>query len=163
MKTSKFRIINGSLKDSSLFAVLQVFVRRVRRRVVQNMRAIMRRQFHTASTSPAQVVEELFGIVDEMLRDTKCLCNLLDVALVDETMTFLEENRITSRPDRDEFSESVAEFMQRNRLKIDLVPPGGNFAGLRGGASIWSGSKKLERVAVASTLQTPCSEFVAKV
>ena len=48
------------------------------------------------------------------------------------------------RPEKDEFSESVAEFMQRNKLKIDLpliCRPG-----------------KL----LGPSLQTPCTEFVAK-
>jgi len=65
--------------------------------------------------------------------------------------------RLRVRPERDEFSESVAEFMQRNRLKIELQPAsaflrvrpsnGGGNCGVHG---------KLE------SLQTPCSEFLAK-
>jgi hypothetical protein len=39
---------------------------------------------------------------------------------VDEAFSFLEQNRVTIRPERDDFSDSVAEFMQRNRLKINL-------------------------------------------
>jgi hypothetical protein len=43
-----------------------------------------------------------------------------DTSLVDEAFTFLEKNRVTIRPEKDDFSDSVAEFMQRNRLKINL-------------------------------------------
>jgi hypothetical protein len=43
-----------------------------------------------------------------------------DTTLVDEAFSFLEQNRVTIRPERDDFSDSVAEFMQRNRLKINL-------------------------------------------
>ncbi len=39
---------------------------------------------------------------------------------MDEAFSFLEQNRVTIRPERDDFSDSVAEFMQRNRLKINL-------------------------------------------
>lgn len=72
--------------------------------------------------------------------------------------------RLTTRPERDEFSESVAEFMQRNRLKIDLKlqPCRPAAAAIRSGApgggvvtpSGCEGGGKL--------LQTPCTEFVAK-
>ena len=64
--------------------------------------------------------EGMFAIVEDMLRKTKCLCSLLDLTIVEEVFIFLEENRINLRPEKDEFSESVAEFMQRNKLKIDL-------------------------------------------
>ena len=47
---------------------------------------------------------------------------------------------MTVRPEKDEFSESVAEFMQRNRLKIDL---------------------QFARPAVGSKMMTPCSEFIS--
>ena len=60
----------------------------------------------------------MFAIIEEMLRKTKCLCNLMDQNLVDEVFTFLEDNKVTIRPEKDEFSESVAEFMHRNKLKI---------------------------------------------
>ena len=53
---------------------------------------------------------------------------------------FLEDNKITKRPEKDEFSESVSEFMHRNKLKIDIV------------------SKPN-----CGSLQTPCTEFVCKV
>ena len=46
-------------------------------------------------------------------------------------------------PEKDEFSESVAEFMQRNKLKIDLP--------------LICRPKLL-----GPSLQTPCTEFVAK-
>ena len=60
----------------------------------------------------------MFAIIEEMLRKTKCLCNLMDQNLVDEVFTLLEDNKVTIRPEKDEFSESVAEFMHRNKLKI---------------------------------------------
>ena len=60
----------------------------------------------------------MFAIIEEMLRKTKCLCNLMDQNIVDEVFTFLEDNKVTIRPEKDEFSESVAEFMHRNKLKI---------------------------------------------
>ncbi len=88
---------------------------------------------------------------------------------------------MSQRPEHDEFSESVAEFMQRNRLKIDLplflrpAAPGGggsgpghvrsgmgqghlagNGAHLGGSQSGSNGSNRLD------TLDTPCTEFVAK-
>ena len=42
----------------------------------------------------------------------------MDQNIVDEVFTFLEDNKVTIRPEKDEFSESVAEFMHRNKLKI---------------------------------------------
>ena len=57
----------------------------------------------------------------------------MDQNLVDEVFTFLEDNKVTIRPEKDEFSESVAEFMHRNKLKIGkftfrfkISPLGGN-------------------------------------
>jgi hypothetical protein len=88
-------------------------VRRVRREVVDCMRMLMK---NAKDKKP----NGMFAIIEEMLRKTKCLCNLLDQHLVEEVFTFLEENRVRVRPEKDEFSESVAEFMQRNKLKIDL-------------------------------------------
>ena len=85
----------------------------------------------------------MFAIIEEMLRKTKCLCNLLDQNLVEEVFSFLEDNKVTIRPEKDEFSESVAEFMQRNKLKIDLP--------------LICRPKLL-----GPSLQTPCTEFVAK-
>ena len=54
--------------------------------------------------------------------------------------SFLEKNRVSVRPEKDDFSDSVAEFMQRNRLKIDL-----HFRPSFG------------------SLQTPNTEFISKV
>ena len=109
-------------------------VRRVRREVVDSMRMLMKAAKDKKS-------EGMFAIIEEMLRKTKCLCSLLDQNLVEEVFTFLEENRVTVRPEKDEFSESVAEFMQRNKLKIDLPVICRPKCGL---------------------LQTPCTEFLAK-
>ena len=52
--------------------------------------------------------------------------------------------RVTIKPEKlDEFSESVAEFMQRNKLKIDLP-------------------LVCRPRMLGPSLQTPCTEFVAK-
>ena len=88
-------------------------VRRVRREVVDNMRMLMKAAKDKKS-------DGMFAIIEEMLRKTKCLCSLLDQSIVEEVFSFLEDNKVTIRPEKDEFSESVAEFMQRNKLKIDL-------------------------------------------
>ena len=61
-------------------------VRRVRREVVDSMRMLMKAAKDKRS-------EGMFAIIEEMLRKTKCLCNLLDPNLVEETLTFLEDNR----------------------------------------------------------------------
>ena len=61
-------------------------VRRVRREVVDSMRMLMKAAKDKRS-------EGMFAIIEEMLRKTKCLCNLLDSNLVEETLTFLEDNR----------------------------------------------------------------------
>ncbi len=111
-------------------------VRRVRREVVDNMRLLMK-------SAKDKKSEGMFSIIEEMLRKTKCLCNLLDQSLVEEVLAFLEDNRVTIRPEHDEFSQSVAEFMQRNKLKIDLP--------------LICRPKLL-----GPSLQTPCTEFVAK-
>ena len=132
-------------------------VRRVRKEVVDSMRMLMK-------AAKDKTSDGMFAIIEEMLRKTKCLCSLLDQNLVEEVFTFLEDNRfdfdwkwppgrdnnspffgdrVTVRPEKDEFSESVAEFMQRNKLKIDLP--------------LICRPKLL-----GPSLQTPCSEFVAK-
>ena len=36
----------------------------------------------------------MFAIIEEMLRKTKCLCNLLDQNLVEEVFAFLEDNKV---------------------------------------------------------------------
>jgi hypothetical protein len=60
---------------------------------------------------------------DEFFKSLSSLPLVTDVTLVEEAFTFLEKNRITIRPEKDDFSDSVAEFMQRNRLKINLQVP----------------------------------------
>ena len=87
-----------------------------------------------------RVAEGMFLIVEDMLKKTKLLCNISDTILVEEALTFLEENKVTIRPEKDEFSESVAEFMQRNRLKIDL---------------------QFSRSVIGSKMMTPCTEFLS--
>lgn len=109
-------------------------VRRVRKEVVDCMRLLMK-------LARDRKRDGMILIVEDMLRKTKCLCSLLDLTMIEEVFVFLEENRVNVRPEKDEFSESVAEFMQRNRLKIDLP---------------------LVRPNKMDTLQTPCAEFVAK-
>eukprot|EP00095_Tigriopus_kingsejongensis_P011180 maker-scaffold456_size166325-snap-gene-0.28 protein:Tk11180 transcript:maker-scaffold456_size166325-snap-gene-0.28-mRNA-1 annotation:"type i inositol- -bisphosphate 4-phosphatase-like" len=109
-------------------------VRRVRKEVVDCMRVLMKQGKERRSKG-------MFAIVEDMLRKTKCLCSLMDQGMVEEAFVFLEDNRIAQRPERDEFSESVAEFMQRNKLKIDLP---------------------LFRHNKFENLQTPCTEFLSK-
>ena len=87
-----------------------------------------------------RVADGMFLIVEDMLKKTKLLCNISDTILVEEALTFLEKNKVTIRPEKDEFSESVAEFMQRNRLKIDLQFP---------------------RPVIGSKMMTPCTEFLS--
>uniref|UniRef100_A0A0K2UL75 Type I inositol3,4bisphosphate 4phosphatase-like [Bombus impatiens] n=1 Tax=Lepeophtheirus salmonis TaxID=72036 RepID=A0A0K2UL75_LEPSM len=148
-------------------------VRRVRRQVVDCMRTLMK-------AGKEKKTEGMFDIVEEMLRKTKCLCSLLDQALVEETFQFLEENRVSIRPkEKDEFSESVAEFMQRNKLKIDLPlfcrpgssnissnpnhVNGGNPGGLgnSNGSNNGHGHGSNNNVRF-ETFQTPTTEFVSK-
>jgi len=107
-------------------------VRKVRREVVECMRLIMK-------LAKEKVGEGMFPIVEDMLKKTKLICSIPDTVLVEEALLFLEENKITKRPDKDEFSESVSEFMQRNKLKIDF-----QFRPNTG------------------SLQTPCTEFICK-
>jgi len=109
-------------------------VRRIRKEVVDCMRLLMK-------LAKDRKRDGMIQIVEEMLRKTKCLCSLLDLSMIEEVFVFLEENRVNVRPEKDEFSESVSEYMQRNRLKIDLP---------------------LVRPNKMDTLQTPCAEFVAK-
>ncbi|XP_059080345.1 inositol polyphosphate-4-phosphatase type I A-like isoform X1 [Tigriopus californicus] len=109
-------------------------VRRVRKEVVDCMRVLMKQGKEKRS-------DGMFAMVEDMLRKTKCLCSLMDQGLVEEAFVFLEDNRIAQRPERDEFSESVSEFMQRNKLKIDLP---------------------LFRHNKFENLQTPCTEFLSK-
>ena len=108
-------------------------VRKVRREVVDCMRLLMK-------LAKDRVADGMFLIVEDMLKKTKLLCNISDTILVEEALTFLEENKVTIRPEKDEFSESVAEFMQRNRLKIDL---------------------QFSRSVIGSKMMTPCTEFLS--
>ncbi len=105
-------------------------------------------------------------IVEEMLRRTKCLCELMDGTMVDEAFVFLEDNRIDQRPEKDEFAESVAEFMKRNRIKFEplpLVRTAGGVGGV-GHGGVGGGHGAGGHVAANGTLlQTPCSEFLSKV
>ena len=87
--------------------------RRVRREVVDSMRFLMK-------LAKERNPEGMFRLVESMLKKTKLLCSISDTMLVEEAFTFLEKNRVSVRPEKDDFSDSVAEFMQRNRLKIDL-------------------------------------------
>ena len=84
--------------------------------------------------------EGMFPIVEEMLKKTKLICSIPDTVLVQESLHFLEQNKINKRPEKDEFSESVSEFMQRNKLKIEIEAKPG-----------------------CGSLQTPCTEFICKV
>ena len=106
-------------------------VRKARKEVVDCMRLLMK-------LAKEKKADGMFLIIEEMLKKTKLLCSILDIVVVDEALAFLEENKVTVKPEKDEFSESVAEFMQRNRLKIDLQ----------------------FRPAVGS-FQTPCTEFLS--
>jgi len=88
-------------------------VRKVRREVVDCMRLLMKLAKEKKS-------DGMFLIVEDMLKKTKLLCNISDTMIVEEALSIWEENKVTVRPEKDEFSESVSEFMQRNKLKIDL-------------------------------------------
>ena len=41
-----------------------------------------------------KVGEGMFLIVEDMLKKTKLLCNISDTVLVEEALTFLEENKV---------------------------------------------------------------------
>jgi len=107
-------------------------VRKVRREVVDCMRLLMK-------LAKEKKADGMFLIVEDMLKKTKLLCNISDTVIVEEALSFLEDNKVTVRPEKDEFSDSVSEFMQRNKLKIDLQ----------------------FRPNIGS-LQTPCTEFISK-
>ena len=67
-----------------------------------------------------------------------------DLLNFDPFSFFMHICRVTIKPEKlDEFSESVAEFMQRNKLKIDLP-------------------LVCRPRMLGPSLQTPCTEFVAK-
>ena len=65
---------------------------------------------------------------------------LHDATFQTHTPCIKRHYKITKRPEKDEFSESVAEFMQRNKLKINI-----------------------EAKSNCGSLQTPCTEFICKV
>ena len=44
-----------------------------------------------------RVAEGMFLIVEDMLKKTKLLCNISDTVLVEEALTFLEENKVRRR------------------------------------------------------------------
>ena len=112
---------------------MRLFVRKVRRQVVDCMRQLMK-------LAKEKSGDGMFPIVEEMLKKTKLICSIPDTVLVEESLVFLEENKINKRPEKDEFSESVSEFMQRNKLKIEI-----------------------ETKPNSGSLQTPCTEFICKV
>ena len=88
-------------------------VRKLRREVVDCMRLMMMKLRQGKS-------DGVFLIVEDMLKKTKVLCSVSDTNIVEDSLTFLEDNRVTIRPEKDEFSDSVAEFLRRNKLNIDL-------------------------------------------
>ena len=82
--------------------------------------------------------------------------------MVEESFAFLEDNRVAVKPEHDEFSESVAEFMQRNKMKIDLPPL---FQRPSNGSAGAAGSVAMAGVAGLSghgQQQTPNTEFLSK-
>ena len=118
--------------EAWLAALMRVFARKVRREVVDWMRQLMK-------LAKEKSGEGMFPIVEEMLKKTKLICSIPDTVLVQESLHFLEQNKINKRPEKDEFSESVSEFMQRNKLKIEI-----------------------ETKPSCGSLQTPCTEFICK-
>ena len=73
-------------------------IRRVRREVVDCMRMLMKMargpdRKGSRQLSGAPDSKDMFRIVEEMLRKTKCLCSLMDNNVVEETLAFLEDNR----------------------------------------------------------------------
>ena len=45
--------------------------------------------------------EGMTAIVEEMMKKTKLICGLSDLATVEEALAFLEENRVTVRPEKE--------------------------------------------------------------
>ena len=92
-------------------------VRRVRREVVDGMRMLMKAAKDKKS-------DGMFAIIEEMLRKTKCLCNLLDQNIVEEVFTFLEDNKVTLSTcsshvfTNPEFSICCCFFENRNDFSI---------------------------------------------
>ncbi|XP_023330385.1 type II inositol 3,4-bisphosphate 4-phosphatase [Eurytemora carolleeae] len=103
----------GAFTAFALKSRSEGLIRRVRREVVDSMRFLMK-------LAKERNPEGMFRLVESMLKKTKVLCSISDTMLVEEAFSFLEKNRVSVRPEKDDFSDSVAEFMQRNRLKIDL-------------------------------------------
>ena len=68
-------------------------VRRLRRELVHCMRQLMKEAREGRTGGMAVTVEE-------MVRKTKCLCSLSDLATVEEALAFLEENRVSVRPEK---------------------------------------------------------------
>ena len=69
-------------------------VRRLRRELVHCMRQLMREAREGRTGGMAATVEE-------MLKKTKLICGLSDLATVEEALAFLEENRVTVRPEKE--------------------------------------------------------------
>ena len=149
-------------------------VRRVRREVVDCMRVLMKyaKEQDLRSTNglsgtdhkelqnaPSTCQSDLpLQIVEDMLKKTKCLCSLIDSSMVEEVFEFLEIYRITVKPEKDEFAESVAEFMKRNRMKINLPKINCTKTGMMKPFGFGS----LVTHGHGSVWQTPCTEFISK-
>ena len=69
-------------------------VRRLRRELVHCMRQLMREAREGRTGGMAATVEE-------MMKKTKLICGLSDLATVEEALAFLEENRVTVRPEKE--------------------------------------------------------------
>ena len=50
-------------------------------------------------------------MVEEMLKKTKCLCSLIDSAMVEDIFEFLEMNRITAKPEKVRIRQNFAKAM----------------------------------------------------
>ena len=73
---------------------MRLFVRKVRRQVVDCMRQLMK-------LAKEKSGDGMFPIVEEMLKKTKLICSIPDTVLVEESLVFLEENKINKRPEKD--------------------------------------------------------------
>ena len=69
-------------------------VRRLRRELVHCMRQLMKEAREGRTEGMAATVEE-------MMKKTKLICGLSDLATVEEALAFLEENRVTVRPEKE--------------------------------------------------------------
>ena len=149
-------------------------VRRVRKEVVESMRILMKfakeKDAETAKIMSKNrlqtdqiITSELstdvpIQMVEDMLKKTKCLCSLIDSNMVEEIFEFLEMNKITAKPEKDEFAESVAEFMKRNRMKINLPKINCTKQGIMRPFAFGN----LTNNSNGSVWQTPCTEFISK-